>query len=68
MRDGGGGTHFVPYFTDEEMMQPFAVFIDWCRTYTLIVGEHRFTFFDIVTFCLLVGLVFWFVCWIADMN
>lgn len=49
------------YFTDAEIGKVFTTVINWFRTYHLVIGEHRFTFFDMWIFAALAFVVFWFI-------
>ena len=47
--------------TIADLLQPFAIFFDWMRTFTFSLGEVSLTFMDLFVWCLLASTLIAFI-------
>ncbi|MBP3458497.1 MAG: hypothetical protein J6K58_04755 [Lachnospiraceae bacterium] len=58
---GGGGHHDVTDTTLENIIKPYLVILDNCRTKKIYIGSYSFTIFDVWMYEILIGIVVWFI-------
>lgn len=58
---GGGGHHDVTDTTLKNIIKPYLVILDNCRTKKIYIGSYSFTIFDIWMYEILAGIVVWFI-------